>query len=154
MTETTLRDVLTNPETYENVSRHVSRPIPEKEEGKAYALRALEAGDVFTMSKILKSIGVQEFKGLFVNNYSAFTSDSEEEVVQLGLEVFLDIAGIVLGNLPKCEGDVYAFISSLSGMKEEEIKHLPMNTFLDIIVDIISKEEFKDFMKVVSKLFK
>ena len=129
---------------------------PVKEE-KTYTLRALEASDVFMMSKIIGAIGIKEFKDCFESDAikSMITNpDDEEAVASVGVAVFLDIAEIILGNIPKCEEDVYAFLGNLSGMKPEQIESLPMVTFTEMIIDVIKKEEFKDFIKVVSKLFK
>lgn len=153
MSETTARDIFTNPETYENISR----PVPEPEEGKSYALRNLEARDVFLMSKILGSIGIKEFRQCFNSEDVKKLSSAEntEDVIEnIGITVMFDIAGIILDNLPACENHVYKFLASLSGMKENWIESMPMNTFVEMIIDVIQKEEFKDFMKVVSRSFK
>lgn len=129
-------------------------PVNDK---KAYTLRALEAKDVFLMSKIIGNIGIREFKNsLDSDEIKALidSSDDDEATASVGAAVFLDMAEIVLSNLPKCEEDVYAFLNSLSGMNAQCIKSLPMNTFVEMIIDVIQKEEFKDFIKVVSRLFK
>lgn len=153
MSETAEREIFTNHETYENVSR----PVPEPEAGKSYSLRKLEAGDIFLMSRILASIGIKEFRQCFNSEDVKKLSSAEntEDVIEnIGITVMFDIAGIILDNLPECENHVYKFLASLSGMKEDVIESLPMNTFFEMIIDVIRKEEFKDFMKVVSKLFK
>lgn len=124
---------------------------------KAYTLRGLEAKDVFLMSKIIGNIGIKEFKNsLDSDEIKALinSSDDDEAAASVGTAVFLDMAEIVLSNLPKCEEDVYAFLGDLSGMNAQCIKTLPMNTFVEMIIDVIQKEEFKDFIKVVSRLFK
>lgn len=126
------------------------------EEQKAYTLRALEAKDVFLMSKIIGAIGIKEFKSAFESDElkSMIGSAGDTDVMSVGISVFMDIAGIILNNLPKCEKDVYSFLGSLSGMDAKQIESLPMVTFIEMIIDVIKKEEFKDFMKVVSKLLK
>lgn len=129
-------------------------PVNDK---KAYTLRALEAKDVFLMSKIIGNIGIREFKNsLDSDEIKALidSSDDNEATASVGAAVFLDMAEIVLSNLPRCEEDVYAFLGNLSGMNAQCIKSLPMNTFVEMIIDVIQKEEFKDFIKVVSRLFK
>lgn len=126
------------------------------EEQKAYTLRALEAKDVFLMSKIIGAIGIKEFKSAFESDElkSMIGSAGDTDVMSVGISVFMDIAGIILNNLPKCEKDVYIFLGSLSGMDAKQIESLPMITFAEMVIDVIKKEEFKDFMTVVSKLFK
>ena len=124
------------------------------EEKKAYTLRALEAKDVFIVSKIIGSIGIKEFRASFESDAvkAAMKNAQNTDVMAVGMTVFLDIADVIFRNIPKCEKDVYTFLASLSGI--EEVESLPMVTFIEMIIDVIKKEEFKDFMTVVSKLFK
>lgn len=116
-----------------------------------YTLRALEAKDVFIVSKILSQIGLKEFKEAFDIK---MLSGKEKDVEAIGLAILLDMSQVLLGNLPKCEKDIYTFLSSLSGIDKKAIESLPMNTFIEMIVDVVKKEEFMDFFKLVSKLFK
>lgn len=129
---------------------------PEKE--KAYTLRALEARDVFLMSKIISTIGINEFKDVVqsdaIKNAISGKEVTDDVVASVGVTVMLDFANVILGNLPKCEKDVYAFLSGLSGIDKKQIESMPMNTFVEMVIDVIQKEEFKDFIGVVSKLFK
>lgn len=126
---------------------------------KEYTLRNLQAKDVFIMSKIVGAIGIEEFKYAFsadfINSITSDLNGDEKDITSaVGVEMFFEIAGIVVNNLPKCEKDVYAFISSLSGIPAKDVETLPMNTFFQIIIDVVKKDEFKDFIGVVSKLFK
>lgn len=118
---------------------------------KAYTLRNLEAKDVFIVSKILSQIGLKEFKEAF--DLKLF-SGKEKDIEAVGMAVFFDMSQVLLGNLPKCEKDIYSFLASLSGMTAKEIESLPMNTFIEMVIDVFRKEEFTDFFKLVSKLFK
>lgn len=126
---------------------------------KPYELRALEARDVFLMSKIIKSIGVKQLRDCFsAEAIDAMTREEGEQdeklLVAAGAEVFLNIADVVLMNIGNCEEDIYAFLANLSGFDKEEVAALPMNTFVEMIIDVVKKDEFGDFIKVVSKLFK
>ena len=119
-----------------------------------YTLRKLEAADVFIMSKIIHAIGVEEFKKCFQPEVIKKMMEQDKAAEAVGFEIFFDIVGVITGNLPKCEKDIYKLLAGLSGMTEAQIKALPMNTFLEMIVDTVKKEEFGDFLSVVSKLFK
>lgn len=129
---------------------------------KTYTLRSLEAGDAFLMASIISKIGFKEFKGCMnspevmdiVKKMMSEGESSDSAIASAGITVAFDIAGVVLANLHKCEKDVYNFLGNLSGMKPDAIKTMPMNDFFEMIIDVIKKEEFKGFMKVVSKLFK
>ena len=140
----------------------VAPAAPVTSDTAAYTLRGLQAGDVFLMVRILGCIGIQEFKGIldsidlnkFRNEDGTFSMDEKKIAEIIGVDVVFTIAGIILENLPKCENNIYLFIANLSGMKPQNVKELPMDVFFNIIVDIVQKDEFSGFIKVVSKLFK
>lgn len=124
---------------------------------KKYELRRLNASDIFMMSKILSSIGIREFRKCFDSeNIGELVkgTKTEDAAAKVGVAVMFDIAGIVLDNLPSCEKYVYAFLANLSELKADEIAALPMAEFAEMVVDVIKKEDFRDFMKVVSRSFK
>lgn len=132
---------------------------------KPYTFRELGAPDIFLMSKIISKIGIKEFKACFeadgINNLIASMAVEEKKeggnanIVSIGAGVALEIASVILANLPKCEADIYQMLSQTSNMSVEEIK-APGNAvmFFEMVIDFIKKEEFRDFIKVVSKLFK
>ena len=72
----------------------------------------------------------------------------------VGLAVAVDIAGVIMANVPNAKEDIYLFLSQISNMSKDDIKELPISTFAEMIIDVVKKEEFKDFFGVVSKLFK
>lgn len=127
-----------------------------------YTLRSLQGADIFPMSAIIKKIGVKEFKNAFrdeeikdlVKSINSGEMSKDAAANQAGMAVILNIVDVVLGNLPRAEKDIYKFLASLSGMKPDEVAALPMATFTAMVIDVIQKDEFKDFIKVVSRLFK
>lgn len=127
-----------------------------------YTLRSLQGADIFPMSAIIKKIGVKEFKNAFqdeeikglVQRINNGDMSKDAAANQAGMTVILNIVDVVLGNLPRAEKDIYKFLASLSGMKPDEVAALPMATFTGMVIDVIQKDEFKDFIKVVSRLFK
>lgn len=128
-----------------------------EEATKNYELRALCSKDVFPMSKIIGKIGVNEFKTCFESEAvkEAIANGGKDiDMNAIGFTVFLDIANIIIMHLPSCEEDIYNLLSSLSGLSKQDIEELPIATFAEMIVDVIKKDEFKDFFKVALKLFK
>jgi hypothetical protein len=141
--------------------------IPEK----PYTFRLLGAPDIFLMSKIISKIGIKEFKTCFESEgiksliQNAMIDKAQKDgddgdggddtnIISAGAEIALDLASVILTNLPKCENDIYKMLSQTSNLSVEEIKS-PGNAvmFLEMVIDFIKKEEFRDFIKVVSKLF-
>lgn len=128
---------------------------------KTFELRQLTADDIFPMFQIISKIGVREFKSCFeseeVRNAimdMASGAKDQGKVNAIGLTVAVDIAGVIISNLYKCKDDIYQLLSQLSGMKTKEIANLPMTTFMEMIVAVVKKEEFKDFFQGVTKLLK
>ena len=140
-------------------------------EQKPYVLRNFVATDIFPMITILQKIGIKEFKEafnketiesvieLFMGGANKGENETSEDntIAAVGISILpsvLDIAQVLLTNLPKCEGDFYKFLSNVSNLSIDEVKNLKMADFFQMIVDVIKKEDFKDFFKVVSKSFK
>lgn len=127
---------------------------------KKYELRELQSKDVFPMFRIISKIGVKEFKSCLdteeVKDAISKMANKQENanVEAIGMAVMLDIASVVISHIADAEADIYQFLSGLSGMSRKDLESLDMVTFFEMIVDVFKKEEFKDFIGVVSKLFK
>lgn len=131
---------------------------------KPYSFRLLGAPDIFLMSKIISKIGIREFKACFesegikslIQNMMMEEKANGEDtnIISVGAGVALEIASVILANLPNCENEIYQMLAQTSNLTVEEIK-APGNAamFLEMVIDFIKKEEFRDFIKVVSKLF-
>lgn len=132
----------------------------EPEPVKPYTLKRLQSRDVFPMLRILSKIGVGEIKECFSSPAvaeaigKAQASGKDVDLSSVGVNVVFEIAGVIVNNIPKCEQDIYAFLAQLSGMNAEDIANMDAVVFFEMIVDVIKKPEFKDFMKVVSGLLK
>ena len=124
---------------------------------KVYTLRELEARDIAPMASILSKIGIKDIKECFngqdLKDLASGKAD-EATINAIGMSIMLDIVGVVLENYSKCQDNVFKFLASLSGMEAKQIESLPLDTFTEMIIDVVKKEEFKDFFKVVSKLLK
>lgn len=129
-------------------------------EEKAYTLRDMTAEDVFPMFKIISGIGLKKFKTAFESDdvkaaLAAMTGEGEKpDATAVGITIAVNIADVIFANLPKCKGDIYKLLSGLSGMSTKDIAALPMVDFMNMVVDTIKKEEFKDFFQAAARLFK
>lgn len=128
---------------------------------KPYEFRKLAAEDIFPMFTIINKIGIKEVKAFidgdgFKGMLSNFKGDAsnEKEVEQFGISIFIEIADLLLRNLPKCEDDMFKLLSNTSNLTVEQVRQLDLATFAEMVIEFVKKEEFGDFIKVVSKLFK
>lgn len=132
---------------------------------KPYEFRKLGAPDVFDMVRIINKIGIKEFKTCFEGDgiksmiKGLIESEKEESgddsnIVRVGVGVAMEIASILFEKLPDIENDLYKLLAQTSNLTVEEIK-APGNAvmFFEMVIDFLKKEEFPDFMRVVSKLF-
>lgn len=125
---------------------------------KAYQFRELNANDIAPMCKIIGKIGITEFT-------KCFESESVLELVKnlkgksnindlAGVQVILEIVNVIVCHIPDCEKDIFNLLASVSGLKVDDIRKFNLPTITRMIVDFVKKEEFKDFIGVVSELFK
>ena len=121
-----------------------------------FELRTLNATDIFPMSTIISKVGINEFKKCFESEEikKLIKGQGKGNETAVGIAVALDIGGVILGNLHKCENDIYTFLGRIANVDVEEIKILSMGEFAELIIEVVKKPEFKDFFSVVSKLFK
>lgn len=126
------------------------------EEGKkAYTLGKLGGKHLFTFTTILKKIGFKELKECFESDeIASLISEKNVNIEKVGINVMMNVAVIVISNLENCESDIYKLLSDLSGMSKKELSELDMNIFIEMIMDVFRKEEFKGFFKAASRLFK
>lgn len=128
---------------------------------KAFELRNLTADDMFPMFQIISKIGIKEFKSCFESpevvkaiKEMASGKDSQADLTAVGMTIAFDLATVVISNVASCKNDIYLLLSQLSGKTTKEIASLPMVTFMEMIIAVIQKDEFKDFFQGVVKLFK
>lgn len=124
---------------------------------KPYTFRRLSTVDLFPVFKVISKLGLKQFQenGGIKTILSRFADGKKDiNATELGIDIFLEITFLVVENLPKCEAEIYALLSQTSDLSVEDIKAQDMSITAEMILDFIRKEEFGDFFKVVSKLFK
>lgn len=125
-------------------------------EEKPYTLRKLCADDIFPLCSVLTKIGLKEIKGCFnVETFKKLVGDGDEnDVEKLGFDIAMDVVAVVISNMESCRDSLYQFLSGLSGMTIKDIAKLDIDVFIGMIIDVIRKDEFRNFFKVASKFVK
>ncbi|MBD5550480.1 MAG: hypothetical protein HDQ96_04790 [Lachnospiraceae bacterium] len=113
---------------------------------RQYTLRRLKDGDLFPLLKILKKIGIRECKDAFI-----MMTSEEKTLEQIGIEVVLDMADILIGNLEKVEKEIYEMWSDISGISVEEMKDMEFGTLPLMIIDTFSEAGNTSFFRVLSR---
>ena len=123
-------------------------------------LRKLQASDIFSMVRIINGIGFKTIKDSInveeINELRKGMTDENSDTVasQVGMNVVMSILGTVVENLPKVENDVYEFAGNVAGMKAKDVAKMEAGDFIELLISIFTKDEFKDFFSRASKLIK
>ncbi len=123
-------------------------------------LRKLQASDIFSMVRIINGIGFKTIKDSInveeINELRKGMTDENSDTVasQVGMNVVMSILGTVVENLPKVENDVYEFAGNVAGMKAKDVAKMDAGDFIELLISIFTKDEFKDFFNRASKLIK
>ena len=110
-------------------------------------LRRIKASDMGAVCKIIKGIGIKEFKE------SLNIDDLNGNVEKIGVEVVFGIATTIVENMPKAQRDIDLFLASLTGQEIQEIQEMNFDEYGELIIQVVTKKEFQDFFKRVMKLF-
>ena len=123
-------------------------------------LRKLQASDIFSMVRIINGIGFKTIKDSInvdeINEIRKGMTDENSDVIasKVGTNVVMSILGTLIENLPKVENDVYEFAGSVAGMKAKDVAKMDAGDFIELLISIFTKVEFKDFFSRASKLIK
>lgn len=155
-------------ETITSANEQIENAATPEVREKPYSFRTLNSTDMFLMFRIINKIGIKEFssvmkhdgiKGLVARLMHEKIKEAEEagedaSVSVTYIEVILEVADVVFRCLPRCEAELYQLLSKTSNLTEDQVKALSMPDFTMMVIDFIKKEEFADFIKVVSASFK
>ena len=123
-------------------------------------LRKLQASDIFSMVRIINGIGFKTIKDSInvdeINEIRKGMTDENSDVIasKVGTNVIMSILGTLIENLPKVENDVYDFAGNVAGMKAKDVAKMEAGDFIELLISIFTKDEFKDFFSRASKLIK
>ena len=123
-------------------------------------LRKLQASDIFSMVRIINGIGFKTIKDSInvdeINEIRKGMTDENSDVIasKVGTNVVMSVLGTLIENLPKVENDVYEFAGNVAGMKAKDVAKMDAGDFIELLISIFTKDEFKDFFSRASKLIK
>ena len=123
-----------------------------------FELRKMTSADIFPMCTIIKKIGIDEVKKIINSpELMSLVSNSkgkDDRTTAIGMSFMLDIASLIVGNIPKIEADLYKFLASMAKTTEKELREISPADFLELVITVLKHEDFKDFFKVAPQLLK
>lgn len=81
-------------------------------------------------------------------------SDDDGALLAMLFDQFVPVVGLVLNNIPACEGPLYKWLANMCQMGEKEFRALPPAALPEALYEIIHQEGFADFFKAASRFLK
>ena len=125
-------------------------------------LRKLQATDLFIIVKIINALGIKKIKeSINIDEIKEARlkiledgSNKNDVYKEIGTKVIMSVIDVVIENIPLIEQDLFKFMGNLANVKPEEIAKMDIGDFMDLLIAVIKKEEFKDFFGRALRLTK
>lgn len=81
-------------------------------------------------------------------------SNDDSALLAVLFEQFVPVIGLVLNNIPACEGPLYKWLASMCQVSEKEFRAMPLAALPEALYEIFHQEGFGDFFTAVSRFLK
>lgn len=123
---------------------------------KPYILRPIEADDLDYLAGIIDKIGIDKIAECFdkkeINKLIDKKEDSEDLIKEVGIDLMVKIASIIVKNYRVAKSDIYSLLASVSGLTVDNIAHLKLPVYVQVIIDVFKQDGFIDSFRVASSL--
>lgn len=125
-------------------------------ENKNLEMRKLNGQDTFLMLRVMSKTGAKEAVKEFLKKQGDFGKDkkTEAEYKAIGINVMLDLADTVMGNLDNAKSDINKLLANLCNTTIKEIEKLGFMEYNTLIVEFFKKKELKSFFQLMFSSFK
>lgn len=79
---------------------------------------------------------------------------SDGDAWVMGVAVAVRIANKVIQRMDCCMEDIYSLLGGLSGLSPEEVSSLDLDVFLQMVTDVVTGNNFANFIKAATKFMK
>ena len=133
----------------EVVDQALEETLEDMKVKKPDTLRELTDEDIYPICEIIGKVLPEDMKNSFVQMMSA--EKPMESLKEIGIMVAFDLGKLILQNLGSIKDEMYAFLSSLSGIPEEELRKMPLGTTPRMIKDVFQGAKNTYFFKELSE---
>lgn len=81
-------------------------------------------------------------------------SGSDNDAWVMGIAVAVRIANKVIQRMDRCMEDIYSLLGGLSGLSPEEVSSLDLDVFLQMVTDVVTGNNFANFIRAATKFMK
>lgn len=78
-------------------------------------------------------------------------ADDNIDAFVIGASMAARIANQLLLKMDCCMNEVFAFLGSLSGLSGDEVGHMDLDIFLQMVIDVITENNMVNFIRVAMK---
>jgi len=78
-------------------------------------------------------------------------SNDDNAMLAMVIDKFIPVVGLVLNNIPACEGPLYKWLANMCQVSEKEFRAMPPAALPEALYEIIHQEGFADFFKAASR---
>lgn len=79
---------------------------------------------------------------------------SGEDTWVMGVAVAVRIANKVIQRMDRCMEDIYDLLSGLSGLSPDEVSSLDLDVFIQMVTDVVTENNFANFIRAATKFMK
>lgn len=128
----------------------------ETVEQKPYVLHELQAQHLFLLTRVIGKLDLKSLASIFASkvDVTKLSDEGEDAVRNVGYDTVIEIVGMVIENLPNCQNDLFKFLAAISNLNEKQVAALPLNHFVNMVSDVVRKDEFADFFTACAKFLK
>lgn len=101
-------------------------------------MRKLELSDVFKLSEIVDTMGIEL-------DFNAVMNKAKKKNGDVQANMGAEVAFIFIKKIHKAEKQVYKFIADLTGDKIEDVKKYSLKQLVKFFQDLFNDEDFTDF---------
>lgn len=136
-----------------------------------FVIRDLQASDIWQLVRILSKMGIRDLgtrldtkllaKSQFRppemldeqgkriplprDQWTEAQIEMEMQAEMAGDELVWQVLGFAMENMGSCEAEVNKLLADSIGKTPDQLRRMPANDYLDLIVAYVSREEFRDF---------
>ena len=123
----------------------------ETVEQKRYVLHELQAQHLFLLTRVIAKLDLKSIANIFAGKVDVEKLEGEDAVRAVGYDTVFEIVGLVIEKLPDCQNDLFKFLAAISNLNEKQVAALPLNQFVEMVSDVVRKDEFADFFTACAK---
>lgn len=117
---------------------------------KPYTLRELSDEDIYPLIEIIGKVLPEDAKQALVQELGGEDGNGKS-LKEAGVMIMFDFGKYIMKNFGSVKAEMYAFLSSMSGIPEDKLRKMPFGTTPKMVKEIFMDAKNTDFFKELSE---